>query len=517
MTDDKNNVIIKNENKDVREIISKVLSDKKLSSKNFADKVYTDQPIIRPASSLPGYVIRQYREMRALAISPEAFGKSEAWLFVKQGEFMKDFEDSFVFEGECQRYYPTYQQLSDKELRGYFSWRADVRRGNVKQTSLSFAFLYIYELLNLIGAENPEHAFSTLCNFRKEYVAIDPRIERYCTQWLFDFVVYYNLTPEKLEGIYDFSTDSALLALIENDGDEDKVFDALCALSSYNIRASRLFAAKPELVKSVCCKTFFALCEYYDRRRAKGLMTKLFGSISESYYSIFRTAVFYGRNRAGEREYVINPIHKYMCKNGLWSSYKYPAAGKNTELGIILKTIDMVLRLELDFSPKVNEPKSAKIVESLAKKALEQYRADEQLKKARTVNIDIAKLSDIRRSADITRDRLIVEDECEPDILPQVMPEVTDANNDNSGKTAAERELLGLTADETAFFALLIGGGDYNGYIASKKLMLSVVCDSINEKLYDEFCDNVIDSDGITACVIEDYADSLKEMFEEVI
>ncbi|MFR0734294.1 MAG: TerB N-terminal domain-containing protein [Oscillospiraceae bacterium] len=30
-------------------------------------------------------------------------------------------------------YYPTYQSLTDPELRGYFSWRTKLRRGDVQK------------------------------------------------------------------------------------------------------------------------------------------------------------------------------------------------------------------------------------------------------------------------------------------------------------------------------------------------------------------------------------------------
>ena len=40
--------------------------------------------------------------------------------------------------------------------------------------------------------------------------------------------------------------------------------------------------------------------------------------------------------------------------------------------------------------------------------------------------------------------------------------------------------------------------------------MLSVMIDSINEKLYDEFLDNVAVFDGEGSYVIEDYAEDLK-------
>ena len=54
---------------------------------------------------------------------------------------MEDFEDDFDYHGTFIRYFPNYQAMNDLQLRGYFSWRTKVRRGEVGRTSLSFAFV----------------------------------------------------------------------------------------------------------------------------------------------------------------------------------------------------------------------------------------------------------------------------------------------------------------------------------------------------------------------------------------
>ena len=75
-------------------------------------------------------------------------------------------------------YYPTYQSLTDPELRGYFSWRTKLRRGDVQKTSLSYAFLYIYELLNQIGVTDPVDGYQKLKNFQSVYGGLDGGILR---------------------------------------------------------------------------------------------------------------------------------------------------------------------------------------------------------------------------------------------------------------------------------------------------------------------------------------------------
>ena len=43
---------------------------------------------------------------------------------------MADFEDDCPYNGTFKSYFPTYNAMSDRQLRGYFTWRAQVRRGN---------------------------------------------------------------------------------------------------------------------------------------------------------------------------------------------------------------------------------------------------------------------------------------------------------------------------------------------------------------------------------------------------
>ena len=95
-------------------------------------KVYCDEPIQRSADAptvekLPKLI----RAMRSIAQVSGRFQPREE-IFVKQARLMEHYEDDFIFDGTVTRYYPTYESLSDVELRGYFEWRTQVRRVNIK-------------------------------------------------------------------------------------------------------------------------------------------------------------------------------------------------------------------------------------------------------------------------------------------------------------------------------------------------------------------------------------------------
>ena len=157
--------------------------------------VYSDEPILMRGSQLSSYIPEQIRQMRALARRPEARSWSDARLFVEQARLMADYKDDCPYEGAFSTYFPTYDAMTDRQLRGYFTWRTRVREGTIEQTSASFAYVYLYELINGIGVEPGEPAFHAIESFWQAYRAFEPATDRYVRPWLIDYVVYHDLDP----------------------------------------------------------------------------------------------------------------------------------------------------------------------------------------------------------------------------------------------------------------------------------------------------------------------------------
>ena len=76
-----------------------------------------------------------------------------------------------------------------------------------------------------------------------------------------------------------------------------------------------------------------------------------------------------------------------------------------------------------------------------------------------------------------------------------------------------EQEDYGLSSEEMATIILLLKGKDLNKYLKEHHLMAAVIIDNINEKLFDEFGDNVIEFINDIPTVIEDYQEDLEDMF----
>ena len=510
----------------VNDIINKVMSEiKQKNSSSLQSKIYRDEPILMPASGLPSYVPDEIREMQKLASSHDAYTHSEQWLFYTQGKFMENYEDDFEFKGEFVKYFPTYRSMNVRPLRGFFSWRTKVRRGEIVPAPLSFVFMYIYELINMIGVAAAEEGFAKLRELQAAYKEIDPSVDRHIRRWLVDYVIYYNLDKALLDNDAEFRRDEALITLIHRgEHDSDEVFAAIAVLSSYNIEKSKLYKQYPEDVKRVVCGVYAALEEYYGKHGKKSLTEKLFGVMFTSTYNMFETAVFYDRLKFSGYEYVMTDIRRYKRSNGAWSCERY-IGGKSSRLGDIIKTIDAAMRIKYNLPETIKTEGTTKLLSSVIDREITALLEEKKRNERPEVKIDVRLLGSIRKASDITKSRLIVEDEAEKEQGEDVQLDIFTAVRDAAPAAAAPllitpvvstpRGDLPLDSAECEFLRCLLNGEPFDGAAAASGRMLSVIADAVNEKLFDAFADTVIVFEGDTPVLIEDYTEELKGLIGE--
>lgn len=491
----------------VKRLIEQILSDKKLqNSRNFQSKIYREEPILRTASQLSGYMPSEYLQMRKISKSYDAYYQSEEWLFYQQGKFMEAFEDDFEFHGDYVRYFPTYQTMNDNQLRGYFSWRTKVRKGMVEQACLSFVFVYIYELLNQIGVKSVLEGYQTLYSFWKTYREMEPHIDRYFKLWLRDYIIYYGLDRTLLEEFVDLDCDNALLVLLDcSQRSQEELFSALSLLSSYRIENSKFQKEYSDDVKAVVCGVFFRLREYYENNRKTAFLEKLFGKCERRPYLMFRSAVFYDRMKYDEYEYSIDDIYCFRCKQGKWDCQSYlNLSGKSQELGKIMRAIDCLMRQRYDFKPLLKEEDIPKYLVTMIYREIDRCLEDKKKNHVPKIEIDLSALQGIRQAAALTRDRLIVDEEEEQEVFAAVLVE------EPVKESALSENQTDLDDIEYQLLHCLLYGGDYCTLLKKKGIMLSVAVDSINEKLFDLLADTAIIFEGESPQLIEDYLDELK-------
>ena len=468
-----------------------------------SSSVYIDEPILFTADQMKNYLPPECREMRRLAFQGGKHSMTSAEIFDRQARYMADYEDDCPYTGEFVRYFPTYESMSDRQLRGYFTWRVHVRRGEIEKTSLSFVYVYIYELLGGIGVKDAEDGFRKLCAFREAYRQLDPQIDRYLDVWLRDYVIYYDLDPSYLADVTDVQFDRALTVLRDwREADDDTLFDAISELSTYQISRSRYCRQAPQKTKDVLCGTFRRLSEYCEKHRKYTLTEGFFGRMFSTPYTMFYSAIVLMKPQP-DRTYTVSDLCSFNCKNGKWSCKRvWGKRGKNAELGAVVRAVDALLRQSDAFQYPLKTDSIPKYLRKIILDTIDEVHAAEQQRAALEVRIDLSKLQGIRDAADVTRDKLIVEEETFPEPETLVVPD-----------TQVKENELGLDAVETAVLRGLMLGQDANGILRESGRMLSVVVDAINEKCFDRFGDTVLVFDGEAPEILEDYEEELKEMF----
>ena len=480
------------------------MADPKIAaSRNFSERVYRDEPILIPARQMGRFTPPRIREMRQLARA----GGTDARLFVEQGRFMASYEDDCEYTGEFSQYFPTYQAMNDAQLRGYFTWRTGVRGGTVAKTSLSFAFVHIYELLNQIGVDSPEAGFHALKTFWTAYRELDPRINAYVPTWLRDYVVYNNLDKSLLADLPDGAFHDSVAVLLDHGAHgADAVFAALNALSSYDLENSRFYRQYPDDVRAVVHAVYSVIADYYNRNPRQGAREKLFGRVCVSSYSMFKSAVFQPRSLPGRREYEIGNCHKYTCENGNWSCERFVWYGiNNKRIGAILKTVDFLMRRSRDYKSSLQPGKTNKILTGKIEKEIARYERWKRENTPAAIDIDVAKLHGIRTAALATQNRLLVDGPAE-DEPPAATPTQLEPEREHAS---------GLDATERRLMHCLLYGTDYAAIVRATGVPLSVIVDGINDKLFDAFGDTVIADAGDGPEAIDDYLEELKGMFPQ--
>ena len=434
---------------DIKLLIERIMAEARThQSARFSNEVYADEPILRTGRQMQNFLPDQYRKMREISRWQDdpkgGAGRwlSEAELFYRQGLLMADFEDDCPYNGIFKSYFPTYNAMSDRQLRGYFTWRARVRRGTVEETSTSFAFLYLYELICGIGVTDPLDGFRKIKSFWESYRAFEPGIDRFARVWLQDYAVFYGLDPQLLSDsktvLFDKalielrraardltppSTDKApkrrkssepVLPLPPDEAREERLMAAIDALSTYNLANSRLNRSHHRDLRHVACAVYVRMARYYDTHRKTGIVASLFGEETAMPYTMFASAVFFAPKRHEDCEYRLDPIHIYRCQNGFWECMRiHGSRQKSSKLGEMMRACDQRLRLALDTGHPLKEEKVPKYLAKIIDDEIVAWLSWDAAHQPVKIDIDLSQLGHIRSAAAQTREALLIDEERE--------------------------------------------------------------------------------------------------------
>lgn len=534
---------------DIDKILEQLLSDPRLrEGRAFASsRTYGDAPIIRRGSQMHGFVPEPIKQLREMQVTPQGRTWSEARLFFEQAKLLEDFEDHAPFVGQFISYYPTYRSMNDRQLRGYFTWRGNVRRGQIEDVSTSFAYVYIYELLMGVGAEPGTRAFEALETFYRAYRAFDQAsMDRNVRPWLVDYVVDHGLDPKLAEPYTDAAHDKAISLLEGIDraavlsappkgshrapldfetlgGAAVKLADAVDTLSTYHLKDSHLYKENPDDLAVVLIAVFIRLSRHYARTHNQGLVETLFGTRFPLRHLMYASAVHYEPTPHPDCVFELSATRRYIIKNGSWACDGYHDGGaKSAKLGDLARAVDRQLRAAIDFPAQLKDHAEPKYLVKMIDAEVADYLAYKEAHRPVVVDIDFSKLAQIRAAASVTQEALLVDEEredapqaegleaaffAEPPASAEPEPAVSPAASGDD-QQGARKDAFGLTEDERTLVEALLVGRPAPGAKTSADLLV----DAINEKLFDLVGDTVVEfgADGAPE-LIEDYADDVRE------
>ena len=500
------------------------------------------------------------REMMELYRHGDGSFENKCRNFYVQGRFMEDYEDNAPWTGECRRYFTTYHDLNADQLRGYFSWRTRVRRGEFRRIPASLAYLYLYELLSGIGTDSAEDCLAKMKAFEAGYLDAgfgDPSMRVNLHRWMAEYAVVHGASAEYLPayvGTDLLKRDEALMKLRSpQDYTDEELFGALSLVTGGKIESSPVITKERGRGIHLLAGVWRHLTENYDLD-GWDIFTACFGKLKEYPWHPFANAVYYCENREEDREYVLNGCRKYVCRDGIWTEERYDDLFFDKyRVHAVVHEADRMLRRYLKTGHYLRAKKEEEWITPYVEAVIEADKAavleaEREAERAAAeaakpkVTIDLSGLDRIRRDAAITRESLLTEDEkaefreehpapAQPELpIPEkdtsarselpVPDEDVPARTEPPAPAPAEpqdtAEIAGLDSIHTQILAEIMRGGAVTELIKEHHLMPSVVADAINEALFDEIGDNVLTYDGNEIELVEDYRLDLEDLLGDI-
>lgn len=468
----------------------------------------------RPLNEAPP---EKLRKMKHLFNYGKESMEAKAKNFYQQGKYMQGYEDDFPWEGDFSCYYPTYHDMTTNQLRGYFTWRAHIRKGDFFPIPTSAAYLYVYELLNGIGATSPEDSLEKLRLFEIGYLDSgigDKRMRQNLRRWMMEYAVVHNLPPELSREFADpelLKKDAALTTLQNpKDYSDEEVFKALCCF------AGKRQAESPVIVKEPA-KGMHLFSEAWRRavsgfkKEDKDLFAICFGKRSIRQWYPLSNAVYWQQKRQLDREYMLDENRIYRCRNGLWQVEAYEKLNYDREVfyGFLHET-DLWLRRYLKTGRYLRAREEDKWAERFVGCVIENDRLAAAKAVKPKITIDLSGLERIREDALTTQNSLLTEEDISD------AEEVLSSSEEES-VMPADSSFQPFNPLHVQLLRAFLRGESGTDILRANHLMPSVVADEINEELFDEFGDSIVVCEKDRITLVEDYKKELTYLLEEII
>ncbi len=388
---------------------------------------------------------RYFAEMRRLAhlvgYSRYSYEQLQAAIFYRQAKFMEDFEDDYRGNAVFSMYYPTYQSLSDEQLRTYFTWRSRVRRGEVLKTSYSYVFLYLYELINQVGAADSEDGLRRLLFFWEAYRRFEKDggseekqgsretkrtrgiLDKYMSVWVRDYYI-----TNAFSFSFSFDTlvrENPILQEFYPVAEAGGYYDRYLPISAYKFSRSVFYSGETEKTVRGCFDFVIRELVQCADERGADFDSLIFSGRSGDLWQPFPKALYASSAvRIPEGLTVrLSGEEIYRYENGCWRFFGKRTARENGRrlIGYVLKRIEQFYRKATGFPYAIRADRDR--IDSVGLTGvfpdLEEFfiRVDTKIRdyyrlsNRREITVDARRLEEIRESALQTQEKLLADEQ----------------------------------------------------------------------------------------------------------
>ena len=478
--------------------------------------------------------------------------------FYRQGKFMEDYEDDRPWSLTYTRFFVTYHDLTVKLLRGYFSWRTKVRQGCFSPIATSLVYLYLYELLSGIGTVSPEDALRKMEAFESGYLDAglgEEGIRNNLHRWMSEYAILHAMPPEMVRRYMDpalVEQDEALAALKHwTESTDEQIVEAILAFSPKRLGGSPVLTGTDGTGRHLLAEVWRQAC-ILSSQEGEEWFAACFGRPKTYRWRPLSNAVYWDEAQVTEADYQLNPCRSYECTYGVWRVRRYDRLYFDRDrFHMLIRCADRMLRRHLKTGRYLKENAGEARMAVYAEAAIAAQKREEQEAARAHIHIDFSGLDQIREDAGITRERLLTEEERESSaevmqktsaVMPQAdssdvesrwdetqpgngdgergdgaCPGSGDEEEQSSGAQPGSNDAASGKVPYSRLLEKLLAGEDSSSMTAWLKeqyLMPSVVVDAVNEALFDEIGDTVLDYDGAVITIVEDYREELAQIVD---
>lgn len=429
--------------------------------------------------------------------------------FIKAAQKLRDRTENHAELVPFKCYWPTYSDMDVQQQRWYFYWRSQARRDNFLPTDLSYIFIHIYELLNLVETPDPVQAAARIRTLWLAYRGEYPNLDHYLAEWGGDLLAVKAGITQALEWWANtlgmdgpIPPASILNAMIDNalrtQSLEALPYKLWTLLSDYHPK-NKFYQKynKNRMIDLAYGKAILVANTYYLNSINKTLIDQFVPTRTHHFKKQVFTSALIGFPFPREiqlgsgRDYVgatrlagtITSIMKYT-ENILRKQFKFSAKLSGIEL-----PSDLAQQLDLAFQaakPEEKQPEPAQPV---------------------SITLDHERVAALQQESRVVSEILATEPESTE---KELLTDLEEARTLWKALSVLERRLLtGLFQHE------LNSTAQVEGFLQVEGGQAAAILESINKKSLVTLGDKIIYEDGTALILAEDFTDELEVVIRE--